>query len=231
MLAIVNYDAGFGNPVNVRTAEGSLSRSFNLPIELGGVTMTINGVACGLKSVGRREIIFVAPRALPVSSTAGTTYKAVIINNGVTFKHDVTVVTARPDVFTYSFTDQDGNVFTNRPILFNATNRVLTREPFTVRTTRIRGGVKVPTVLRLTLTGIEGAPSSVINIRLGGQLILGTQIRSDAVLTAPGVYTVDFTLPPELDRAGDVPLVFRIFFGGIIYESRAEDTAPFVKIL
>ena len=237
MLAILNYDTGFGSPVQVLTAEGSLSRSFNLPIELGGVSMTINGVACGLKSVGRREIVFVAPRALSISSTEGTSYPVVINNNGVVTKGTVTLVTARPDIFTYSFTDIDGNLFANRPRLFNVTNRVITREPFTVTTVRIRGGVRVPTVLRLYLTGIEGAPIiasglPVITIRIGDETIAGSpRILTGAVLREPGVYTVDFTLPPELDMAGDVPVVFTILFDGITYQSRLDDTAPFVRIL
>lgn len=237
MLAILNYDSGFGNPVQVITAEGSLSRRFNLPIELGGVSMTINGVACGLKSVGRREIVFVAPPALSVSSTEGTSYPVVINNNGVVTKGTVTLVTARPDIFTYNFTDIDGNLFTNRPRLFNATNRVLTREPFTVTTVRTRGGVRVPTVLRLYLTGIEGAPIEVsglpvITIRIGDETIAGsTRVLTGAVLREPGVYTVDFRLPPELDMAGDVPIVFSILFDGITYQSRLDDTAPFVRIL
>lgn len=231
MLAIVNYDAGFGNPLQVATAEGSLSRSFTLPIELSGVTMTINGVACGLKSVGRREITFVVPRGLSVSSTQGTSYPVVINNNGVVIKGSVTIVTARPDIFTYSFTDVDGNLFTNRPRLFNATNRVLTREPFTVTTIKYRGGRRVSTVLRLYLTGVEAAPASVITVRIGSRTITGTRILTAATLREPGVYTVDFTLPPELNGAGNVPIIFRIDFNGVVYESRLDDTAPFVRIL
>ncbi len=231
ILAIVNYDAGFGNPVNVVTAEGSISRSFSLPVELGGVSMTINGIACGLKSVGRREIKFVAPRALSVSATEGVKYQVVINNNGIQFKHDVTLVTARPDMFTYSFTDFDGNVFTDRARIFNVTNRVATREPFTVKTLKYRGGVKVPTVLRVYVTGVESAPASVIFLRIGGERISGLANLSDAVLREPGVYSVDFLLPAELDMSGEVPIVFRVEFSNLVYESRAEDTAPLFRIL
>lgn len=237
MLAIVNYDSALGNTVRPASAEGSLSRQFTLPIELGGVSVTINGVACGLQSVGRREIFFVVPPALSVSSTEGTSYPIVIHSNGTVIKGNVTVVTARPDIFAYSFTDFEGTLFTNRARIFNATNRVLTREPFTVRTIRYRGGLKVPTVLRLYLTGIEGAPVTsgglpVITVKIGNQIISGTnQVLTGAVLRGPGVYSVDFILPPELDAAGDVPVIFSIIFNGITYQSRLEDTAPRVRIL
>ncbi len=233
MLAIVNYDSGVNSPVAAMTSVGSLSRSFTLPIELGGVSMTINGVACGLKSVGRREITFVAPRALSVSATAGTSYPVVINNNGTVIKGTAVLVTARPDLFSYEFTDIEGNFFTNRSRIFNATNRVLTREPFTVTTIRYRGGRRVPTVLRVYLTGIEGAPSGqgIISLRIGNQNIIDPRILTGAILREPGVYSVDFTLPPELDAAGDVPIIFTITFGGVTYQSRLDDTAPRLRIL
>src|SRR5204862_8174351 len=51
MAATLFYQAGFDRSVVARTAVGSLMRSFTLPIELSGISVTINGAACGLKSV------------------------------------------------------------------------------------------------------------------------------------------------------------------------------------
>ena len=73
MAATLFYQAGFDRSVVARTAVGSLMRSFTLPIELSGISMTINGAACGLKSVSRHRIEFVVPPGL-ASSSAGTNY-------------------------------------------------------------------------------------------------------------------------------------------------------------
>ena len=147
MLAIVDLTTGFSQPVAAQTAVGSLQRRFTLPIELSGVTMTINGVACGLKMVSRRQIMFVVPPALAASDTP---YEVVINNNGVIAKGTVVIVIARPDIFTFNEVPGPNG----RARIFNATNRVLTREPFNVTTLRYRGGRRVPTVLRLYLTGV-----------------------------------------------------------------------------
>jgi hypothetical protein len=61
MLAILNYTSGINEPVVARTAVGSLQRRFTLPIELSGVTLTVNGAAAGLQSVSQRQIVFVVP--------------------------------------------------------------------------------------------------------------------------------------------------------------------------
>jgi len=161
MLVILNYTSGLNSPVIARTAVGSLSRSFTLPIELSGVTMTINGVSVGLKTVGQRQITFVVPPGL-TSALTGTVYPVVVNNNGVVYKGSITIVPTRPDVFTF-FPVPAPN---GRARLFNITNTVFRTEPFNVTTLRLRGGRRVPTVLRLFLTGVEGAPSSITTIRI-----------------------------------------------------------------
>jgi len=221
MLAILNYTGSNNQTLVARTAVGSLQRSFNLPIELSGVTISINGVACGLKSISQNEIIFVSPPALS-SSTAGTVYPVVVNNNGFEFKGNVTIVPARPDIFTDLPIPGPGG----RAQVTNATNRVQTTEPFSVTTIRIRGGRRVPTVLRLRLTGIANTSPAVITIRIGGSTITGSQVLTGGVLVDPGVYTVDFTLPPELKGADDQPIVVTINVNGVLFTSRLDDTAP-----
>lgn len=227
MLAIVDITAGFNQPVVAQTAVGSLQRSFPLPIELSGVTMTINGVACGLKTVSRREITFVVP---PAVAPRDEPYEVVINNNGVVIKGTIVVVTARPDVFSFNEVPGPGG----RARIYNATNRVLTREPFNVTTLRYRGGRRVPTVLRLYMTGIQGAQNGSggnFQIRVGGTMIGLNNILTNAIQREPGVYSVDFTLPASLDMAGDVPIVVQIVTAGVTYSGRLEDTAPVFRIL
>lgn len=227
LLAILDYNSGTNQPVVARTAVGSIERRFTLPIELSGVTMTINGAACGLKRVGLRQIVFVVPPGL-IGTAAGTVYPVVINNNGVVFKGNITVVPARPDIFTNLPTPGPGG----RAKVFNATNRVLTTEPFVIRTFRLRGSRLVPSVLRVYVTGIDNSRGNLLfTIRIGNREISGALVVTDAILVEPGVYTVDFTLPAELLGAGDQPIIFSAISGGNVYQSRLDDTAARLFIL
>jgi len=177
-----------------------------------------------LKSVGRRQIVFVVPPGLFAASD-GTTYPVVINNNGVVLRGNITLVPARPDIFTDLLSPGPGG----RARIFNATNRVLTREPFTVRTFRLRGSRLVPSVLRVYVTGVQNLSASNFTIRIGSTTI--QTVISGAVQVEPGVYTVDFTLPPDIAGAGDQPIVVSVIVGGFIYSSRLDDTAPRLFIL
>jgi hypothetical protein len=147
------------------------------------------------------------------------------------YKTTAVIVVTRPDVFSFNEVPGPGG----RTQIYNATNRVLTREPFNVTTLRYRGGRRVPTVLRVYMTGIFGAVGGAngnIDIRLGGIPIPRENISAvTAVLREPGVYSVDFTLPPGLARAGDVPVVVTITVGSVTYYGRGDDTTSFVRIL
>ncbi|MBA3352320.1 MAG: hypothetical protein H0U23_07845, partial [Blastocatellia bacterium] len=197
---------------------------------LSGVTMTINGVACGLKSVSRHQIIFVVPPFLS-SVAAGTPYPVVINNQGTVFRGSLTIVPARPDIFTDLLVPGPGG----RAQAFNVTNRVHTTEPFTVRTIRVRGGTRVPSVIRLRLTGVANTSAGVITVRIGGAPpvpIVPISAFTGGVLVEPGVYTIDFQLPDSLNRAGDQPIVVEVRLpDGTIFSSRLQDTAPRIFIL
>jgi len=227
MLAIVSFAAGANPPVVARTAVGSLQRSFTLPIELSGVTVTVNGAAAGIKSVSQEEVVFVVPPGLAAGTSGATSYPVVINNNGTVFKTSITIVPARPDIFTFSPVPGPGG----RARIFNATNRVQTTEPFAIRTLRYRGGRRVPTVFRLYLTGVQGVASSAISIRIGNRVLPATSILTNAVLREPGVYTIDFILPPEFRGAGDVPVVVTVTINGVTYQTRLDDTAARTRIL
>lgn len=226
MLAVVDIFSGTSAPVVARTAVGSLERSFTLPIELSGVTMTIGGAACGLKTVGRRQITFVVPPGL-TGSAAGTSYPIVINNNGVVYKGTAVLVAARPDIFTKNLSPSPGG----RALIFNATNRVLLTEPFPIRTFRLRGSKLVPTVLRLRLTGVKDVVSTGFQIRIGGVEVPTGSVLTAATLVEPGVYTVDFTIPSAMLGNGDQPIVVSVTADGATWQSRLDDTAPRVTIL
>ncbi|CAN5669130.1 hypothetical protein BH24ACI1_BH24ACI1_14900 [soil metagenome] len=236
MLVILDFTTGVNNQVVARTAVGSLQRRFTLPIELSGVTMTVNGAAAGLKFVSQREVVFVVPPGLTAVNSNPTVYPVVVNNNGIVFRGSITIVPARPDIFTLSPVPAPNG----RARIFNITNTVFRTEPFNVTTLRIRGGRRVPTVLRVFLTGVNEsllfspAPSfnAQITIRIGNSEISSSQLLTTRpVLREPGIYSIDFTLPPELLGAGDVPIIISVTINGVIYQSRLDDTAPRFRIL
>jgi Tol biopolymer transport system component len=229
MLAIMDYQSGINQPVVATEAVGSIERRFTLPIELRGVTMTINGAAVGLKRVSQRQIVFVVPPGLSVSGETNTaSYPLVLNNNGTVIKGTVTIVPARPDVFTTSLTPGPGG----RARIFNATNSpFVNSEPFNVTTIKRKGGRRVPTVLRVYLTGVNNININAFTVTVGNQTISGASILTPPTLVEPGVYYVDFALPAALNAAGDVPIVISVLVNGQTYTSRLQDTAPVFRIL
>lgn len=185
--------------------------------------MTINGLGVGLQSVSPHQIVFVVPPFIS-SAAAGTQYDLVINNNGNQIKSKITIVPTRPDIFNLAGVIGPGG----RAKLFNVVNTVHTSEPFAVTTVKIRGGVRVPTILRLYATGVANTDATVLTIRIGNV----TMIPSGApVIESPGVYTIDFTLPSTLDAAGNQPVVLAVNVNGTIFNSRLDDTTSFVRIL
>lgn len=225
MIAIMEYKAN-DTPIVPKTARGSLTRAFTLPIELSGVSVTINGAACGLRSVGGRRIEFVVPRGIG-SATTGTVLPIVIHNNGTVMKSWVTIVPTRPDIFVKGGNAGPGG----RAMAFNATNAILLGEPFAVKTVRRRGNLLVPSVIRLYMTGVENANSSVLTARIRDAVVVGSSFRTDAVMVEPGIYTIDFDLPSQLLGAGDVPIVVTITVNGVTFDTRLDDTAVMLSIL
>jgi uncharacterized protein (TIGR03437 family) len=182
-----------------------------LPIELSGVSVAINNAACGLYAVSSGEIKFVAPVALLPG-----TYPIVINNNGTVFRGSIVIVAAQPDIFTST------NGPLGRAQVCNITNPlVCSPEPFTV-TTNDGTGAQVPTVLRVSLTGIRGAAASTVTVTVGTTAIVATAARS---LDLPGNDQVDIILPATVDT-GDLPIVVTIGTAS----SRPKDTAPHITI-
>jgi hypothetical protein len=135
----------------------------------------------------------------------------------------VTIVPARPDIFTASGVVGPGG----RAKLFNVTNTVQTTEPFAVRTIMRKGNRLVASKIRIYLTGIPPETGASFIVSIKGQNMALTNI----TLVEPGIYTADFELLPALEMAGDQPVVVTASVGGATFSSRLEDTAPRVRIL
>ena len=178
-----------------------------------------------MKSVSPTTIEFVLPPALTSAADGSIKYPMVINVNGTVFKTTMTIMPARPDIFTFSAVPGPGG----RAKVYNVTNRVARTEPFTVQTIMIRGARRVPSKMRIYLTGVTGnIGANLISVRIGSQSATATSVPT---LVEPGVYTVDFTMPTALNGAGDQPVVVTVTINGVTFQSRLDDTAPRIFIL
>jgi uncharacterized protein (TIGR03437 family) len=199
----------------------SIRRSPSLPIELNGISLSVNNAAAGLYSVNTRQIVFVVPPGLS-AQLAGTTYPVVINIRGNLLRGSLIVVPTQPDISSST------NGPLGRAQVFNAFTGL--SEPFTVITVRPRRP-RTPTVLRIIVPGVLGAPASTISVKIGSTILSGSAIRSAGVATdMPGFQQIDVQLPADLAGAGDVPIIVTITVGGQTFSSRVEDTAPHISI-
>jgi uncharacterized protein (TIGR03437 family) len=226
MLAEVNIISGMKRAFTPATATGNnFTRAPALPMELNGISVSVDGAACGLLSINRKKILFVAPRGIDAGD-----HSMIIHNNGLILTGKVNFAVVQPDIFTRDIPVPGGPG--GRARAENVTNRVHTHEPFVVRTVRIKGGVLVNSVIRVYMTGVDGAPASAFIIRIGDKIISGTGIRSGAVLSEePGVYYVDFEISNNLLGLGDAPIVVTVVTSTALNLSRLDDTAPRIFIL
>jgi uncharacterized protein (TIGR03437 family) len=200
-----------------------------LPIELNGVSLSVNGAAAGLYFVGNasKQINFVMPIGL--AGGLGTVAINVLdsgANTDTLYRGLVQVVAGQPDIFT---TTNDAG---GRAIALNVTNpNTRTPEPFTVTSTDATGAT-VPTVIELSVTGVRSATVGEITVTVGTTAITGTGIvavRPNPEM--PGFDIINFALPASLAGAGDVPV--QVTFarsGGITTVSRPADSAPHITI-
>ncbi|MEP6706306.1 MAG: hypothetical protein ABJC05_02235, partial [Pyrinomonadaceae bacterium] len=209
---------------------GSASESLRrppLPIELNGVSVSINNAAAGLYFVSSGQINFVVPPGL--AATTGTaTYPLVINNNGATIRSTIQLTTAQPDIFT--ITNGFGS---NRASVLNVTNPLSagTPEPFDVTTTYVNGSAQTvtePTKLAIFLTGVHNITDKAqVTVRIGTTDLTGAAIVRITPTDTPGTDEIDVVLPAALAGAGDVPVIVTISGG---FSSRAADTAPKIRI-
>ncbi|HEV2801021.1 MAG TPA: hypothetical protein VGW12_11020 [Pyrinomonadaceae bacterium] len=201
----------------------------SLPVELGGVSLSINNAAAGLYFVSPTEIQFVVPVGL-AAQTGTATYPVVItVREGDAPARSVRsvlqIVAAQPDIFTRSDAP-------TRASVFNVTNMTLMAEPaegFPVTTDVM--GTATPTRLAIFLTGIRNIPTSAITVRIGDRTLTGTtEIVSNTPTDMPGVDQLNVQLRADLAGLGDQPLVVSVTTGGLTFTSRPADTAPRIRI-
>jgi uncharacterized protein (TIGR03437 family) len=212
-----------------------------LPVELGGVSVSISGAAAGLYFVAPNQINFVIPPGLASSSTA---QPVTVFNNGALIRSSVLLNSAQPDIFTS--TNGPGG----RAAVLNVTNPCVapSGEPFAVTTTIPKGSLttgncattdteSVPTRLLIMLTGVRGVTTtSSVTVTIGTTTITGT---SDPVggpvhfvgpSLTPGFDQIIVELPASLAGAGDVPVVVSVTTSGGTFTSRPADSAPHITI-
>jgi uncharacterized protein (TIGR03437 family) len=213
-LAVAQGTFGTVTSATVSNANASESkRAPFLPVELNGVSVSIDSAACGLFAVSSTQITFV----VPIGLRAGT-YPITVINSNTStvFRGAVVIVSAQPDIFTT--TNGPGG----RASVCNATNSSgpCTAEPFFV-TTNV-GGTQTATVLRMTLTGIRNVNTSAISVTVGTTAIVPS---INTTTDLPGTDNLFFTLPSTVDT-GDLPIVVTVGAAA----SRDTTTAPHITI-
>ena len=194
-------------------------RSPILPIELNGVSLSINGAAAGLYHVEGGEIHFVVPIGLRPG--IGT---VVVNNNGKVFRGFVPLIGAQPDIFTIPRGPG------GRAVICNVTNTAVSgcvMEPFSV-TSADSTGALVPTVLEIHLSGVRAALPAEITVTIGTTAITASSVRNNLNMFGEDLVTI--TLPASLAGAGDVPVVVTLTRSGGTVQSRATATAPHVTI-
>jgi uncharacterized protein (TIGR03437 family) len=191
-----------------------IDRSPALPIELNGVSLSVNGAAAGLYFVGNdpNQINFVVPIGVP----AGLNTVAVNVldsgaNTDTLQRGLVQVVVGQPDIFTTS-TGAGGRAGAR-----DASTG--TPEPFSV-TQRIE----------LVLTGVHFAAPAEITVTVGTTAITGAGIVSvQPNRKMAGFDIIIFDMPSSLAGAGDVPIQVQ-FSRTVTTTSRPADTAPHITI-
>lgn len=221
-LAVIRSGVALA-PADTSASGGSeISRSPALPVELNGVSVSVNGAAAGLYFVGgsSQQINFVVPIGLAAGPVS-----VVINNNGTVLRNFVQIVAAQPDIFT---TTNDAG---GRAMVVSVTNPLnRTNEPFAVTSTDGSGNT-VPTVLEITLTGARPAAAGDITVTIGTTAITGAAIVFvGPILAMPGFDVINVTLPASLAGAGDVPIIVGVTKGGATISSRPSDTAPHITI-
>jgi hypothetical protein len=193
-----------------------------LPIELNGVSVSVNGVAAGLYFVGgpEKRIDFVVPIGLP------PVIAPVVINvldtgagTDTMFRGLLQIIPGQPDIGT-STGDAGG-----RAVAFAVNGVTRSPEPFSVTT----GGQ--PTRIELTLTGVRFATTAEITVTVGTTAIATTGIvRVGPNTNMHGFDVIEFTLPAALAGAGDVPIQVQFQRGNLTTVSRPAATAPHITI-
>ena len=228
-LSIVQSTVGLAASDKSGVGGSETARSPILPIELNGVSVSVNGAAAGLYFVGdspSEGIRFVTPIGL-----AAGVVTVVVNNRGTTYRGFVQIVPSQPDIFTIPVGPGGTAVVCN---VTNTASGPVCVGPFQV-TTADSTGTQVPTKLQIHLTGVRFALTTETKV----SFINGTTT-VDVVPTSVGPNTnmfgmdfVNITLPASLAGAAsiDYKLIVTVTKNSIAFTSRPADTAPQVTII
>ena len=227
-LSIVRSTVGLANSDKTAVGGSETARSPILPVELNGVSVSVNGAAAGLYFVGdspAEGIRFVVP--IGVSTGVAT---LVINNRGTVFRGFVQIVGAQPDIFT-STNDAGGTA-----MVCNVTNTAISgcvTGPFQV-TTADSTGTQVPTRLEIYLTGARSALIAETKVSfVNGTTttdIIPTSVRPNTNMF--GQDLINITLPASL--AGAAPIDYKLIVTVTrtsVFTSRPAATASQVTII
>jgi len=203
------------SPSVIRPCASETQRSPALPVELNGVSLSVNGAAAGLYFAGNtnKQINFVMPIGLaPGVATVAVNVLDAGANTDTLQRGFVQIVPGQPDIFT-STGDAGG-----RAVALTVPDGIA--EPFTA-----------PAVIQLTVTGLRSAIKSEITVTVGTTTISGDQILVvQPNPTMPGSEMINFNLPASLAGAGDVPIQVTFTRSTFSAVSRPADTAPHITI-
>ena len=228
-LSIVRSTVALAPGDAAATGGSETKRSPALPVELNGVSVSVNGAAAGLYFVGSdsKQINFVVPISLRLGlGTVAVNINDTGANTDTLLRGFVQIVPGQPDIFT-STNDAGGRAF-----VFNVTDpNARSGEPFNV-TSPDASGNTVPTILELDLTGIRLAAKADVTVTVGTTVISGDSIvlvKSNPEM--PGFDIINFTLPASLAGAGDVPILVTFTRAGQpTTTSRSTATAAHITI-
>jgi uncharacterized protein (TIGR03437 family) len=209
-------------PADAAAAGGDeTARKPILPIELNGVSVSVNGAAAGLYFVGNTSaegITFVVPIGL-----APGIFPVVVNNNGRVFRGFLNVIAAQPDLFS-STGDAGGTV-----IACNVTNPLAgpcVTGPFPL--TSSNGTSNVATVVEIQLTGVRDETTAETQVTIGTTNITPSSVRINTNKFGFDLLTI--TLPSTL-APGTYPIVITVTKGGLVTTSRGTATAPTITIV
>ncbi len=232
-LSVVKSTTALASSDKNAVGGSETARSPILPVELNGVSVSVNGAAAGLYFVGdspAEGISFVMPVGL------NTAVARVVVNdqrnnNGTVFHGFVQVVPSQPDIFTS--TNDAGGV----AMVCNVTNTAISgcvTGPFKV-TTADSSGTQVPTVLEIYVTGTRLALAAETKVSFVDGMtttdIVPGSVRPNTNLFGNDLITI--TLPASL--AGTAPIDYKLIVtvtkSGPSFTSRPAATAPQVTII
>ena len=228
-LSIVRSTVALADSDKTAVGGSELARTPILPIELNGVSVSVNGAAAGLYFVGdtpAEGINFVNPIGL--SPGIATT---VVNNRGTDFRGFFPIVLSQPDIFTS--TNDAGGI----AVACNVTNTSVSgcvTGPFKVMSADA-SGTQVATVLELYVTGLRLAAAAETRVSfVSGSTtidITPTSVRANTNMFGYDIIT--FTLPSNL--AGSAPIDYKIIVTvtktGGPFTSRPAATAPQITII